>query len=458
MKLNNLLDILRKRTLARDLALRLAAMITIILVLLGAAYYFVSVTQAERDLSQQAARRIEELADVLAIPVWNLDDASIQQIAAVYLQAENVVAMRVIDDAGSTMYESLTDEPDTIVETRPINYNDKQVGLVEISVSTRQVTELRVTIMRLVLGIVVVVTLALLVATSFLLQRYLGAPLTNLTKSIDSFAGGDYSQRLDPMVQDELNVIATQFNAMADQIQARDQVLEQRVDDRTKALAISADVSRRLSTILNERQLVIEVVEQVRTAFDYYHVHIYLVDEASGDLVMAGGTGDAGASLLGSGHKIAKGKGLVGRAAETNAPVLVTDTAKDPHWLPNPLLPETRSEAAVPIAIGSKVSGVLDVQHNRTDGLQQADIDLLQSIAAQVAVALRNARSFTEAQQKADREARITTIGQNIQSTTTVEGALQVAVRELGRSLGMNNIRVILEAPDRPAGDVSRTS
>lgn len=223
--------------------------------------------------------------------------------------------------------------------------------------------------------------------------------------------------------------------------------LEQRVADRTKALATSAEVSRRLSTILNEQQLIIEVAEQVKAAFNYYHVHMYLLDEVSGDLIMAGGTGQVGATLLGSGHKVPIGKGLVGRAAENNVPILVSDTSKDPNWLPNSLLPETKSEAAVPIATADKVLGVLDVQHNEINGLQQEDLDLLQSLANQVAVALRNARSYIDVQQRADREAHITSIGLKIKSTTSIEAALQATARELGRTLGTNDIRVILEAP-----------
>jgi GAF domain-containing protein len=79
--------------------------------------------------------------------------------------------------------------------------------------------------------------------------------------------------------------------------------------------------------------------------------------------------------------------------------------------------------------------------------LKQEDIDLLQSIANQVAIALLNARSYTTMQQRADRESRVTSIGQKIQSTTSIEGALQVAVRELGRTLATNEIQVILDAP-----------
>jgi len=175
-------------------------------------------------------------------------------------------------------------------------------------------------------------------------------------------------------------------------------VLEQRVLDRTKALAASAEISRRLSTILQQDQLVREVVEQVKDTFDYYHVHIYFFDDQKQNLVMAGGTGDAGRTMLAQGHKITRGRGLVGQAAETNAPVVVQETRKSPNWLPNPLLPETAAEIAIPISIGDKILGVLDVQHNIPNSLGQVDIDSLQSIANQVAIAAQNISQYENTQ------------------------------------------------------------
>ena len=157
---------------------------------------------------------------------------------------------------------------------------------------------------------------------------------------------------------------------------------------------------------------------------------------------MMGGTGEAGRLMLMRGHRIPLGRGLVGRAAGNNEIILVPDVSKDPQWLPNTLLPDTRAEAAVPIALGGKVLGVLDIQHNVVNGLQPDDIDLLQAIANQVAVGLQNARSYTQAQRQAESESLLNTISQKIQAATTLEDVTKIAARELGQVLGAQRTRV----------------
>ncbi|NJN93159.1 MAG: GAF domain-containing protein [Anaerolineales bacterium] len=174
--------------------------------------------------------------------------------------------------------------------------------------------------------------------------------------------------------------------------------LEERVAARTRGLELVTTLSERLTGILDFDQLLVELVDQVKKGFDYYHAHIYILDQHRQDLIMAAGFGEAGAQMKAKGHHILLDAptSLVARAARTGKVVNISNVRQAPDWLPNPILPDTRSEMAVPITVDGQVVGVLDVQQNKIDGFDESDADLLRSLANQVAVAIRNARLFDE--------------------------------------------------------------
>lgn len=280
--------------------------------------------------------------------------------------------------------------------------------------------------------------------TGFYVARRLAAPIVELSAVATEIGAGNLAVQAEVAGPSETATLAQTFNEMTARMRNLVDSLEQRVADRTKALATSAEVSRRISTILDQGQLLAEVVEQIKSAFDYYHVHIYLYDEDKRNLEMVGGTGDAGQAMLARGHKIEPGSGLVSQAAQTNAIVNIPDVSQADDWLPNPLLPETKAEVAAPIAIGNDVLGVLDVQHDVSEGLTQQDSELIEALASQIALAIQNARAYSQIQSQADREARILAIGQRIQRATSIDDVLKVAVSELGQALATQRANVEL--------------
>jgi PAS domain S-box-containing protein len=206
---------------------------------------------------------------------------------------------------------------------------------------------------------------------------------------------------------------------------------------RAKQLETVAAIATASSTLLEPERLLQTVTNLTKERFDLYHAHIYLMDESMTALVLASGAGQIGMKMVSQGYSIpaSKERSLVARAAREKQAVIVNDVHGEPDFLPNPLLPETRAEMAVPLIVGDRVLGVLDVQSNRVDYFTQEDVNIQTTLAAQIAIALQNARTLSQAQRQAERESMLNTIGQKIQNATTVEAVLQIAARELGRAL-----------------------
>ncbi len=176
--------------------------------------------------------------------------------------------------------------------------------------------------------------------------------------------------------------------------------LEQRVEDRTKALTSVAEVGTAASTILETDKLLQQVVDLAKERFGFYHAHIYLLDATGTSLVLSSGAGDIGKQMVAKGHAIPlnRERSLVARAAREKKGVTVNDVTVEPDFLPNPLLPDTHSELAVPMLVGDEVIGVFDVQSETIGRFTDADIAVQTTLASQVASAVQNSRSYTEVQ------------------------------------------------------------
>jgi PAS domain S-box-containing protein len=176
--------------------------------------------------------------------------------------------------------------------------------------------------------------------------------------------------------------------------------LEQRVAERTQALATVAEISTVVSTILETDKLLQEVVNLSKERFKFYHAHIYLLNEAGDTLVLASGAGEPGRRMVAEGRSIPldREQSLVARAARERKGVTVNDVTQAPDFLPNPLLPDTRSELAVPMIVGENVIGVFDVQSDVIGRFTDADINIQTTLASQIAAAVQNARLYARAE------------------------------------------------------------
>lgn len=300
-------------------------------------------------------------------------------------------------------------------------------------------------------SLIAAIVLALIAAgLGFIVAQSLSGPVVRLTKVAEQIAGGDIQAQANVETGDEIGTLANAFNAMTAQLRDFIASLEQRVAARTKDLATVAEVGTATATILESKKLLQEVVDLTKERFNLYHSHIYLLDEKGENLVLTAGAGEPGRVMVAEGRSIPldREQSLVARAAREQKGVTVNDVTQAPDFLPNPLLPDTRSELAVPMVVGGNVLGVFDIQSDQVGRFSDSDINIQTTLAAQLATSIQNVRSFEQSRKQAELESMVNTIGQKIQRTTSIEETLQTAIRELGTALGATRVKASISAQD----------
>jgi GAF domain-containing protein/HAMP domain-containing protein len=257
--------------------------------------------------------------------------------------------------------------------------------------------------------IILAVLIPFVVLAGWQLGKRISDPIVHLTQGAEIVTAGNLDHTVQLTTRDETSRLAQAFNTMTARLRDTIAGLEQTVTDRTRDVELrssylraAAEVGRAATSILDSPQLIQQVVESIRTRFDLYYVGLFLVDSAAEYAVLQAGTGQAGKAMLARNHRIRIGEGMIGWSVANKRPRVALEAAEDAVRLVTDLLPLTRSEAALPLISRGRVLGALTVQSERSGLFTPEIISVLQTMADQVALALDNARLFSESEAALD--------------------------------------------------------
>jgi PAS domain S-box-containing protein len=329
----------------------------------------------------------------------DLSDVSTNFAAAIESMVSGETGFQTIESNGRDLFIAYAPLPDvgwslaTVVEAE---------NMLQVVAALQE--EIAASMQSLVLFRIIPISLALMVAAMIIglfLTNRIVAPVIKLSTIAGQVGAGNWEQAemLTPETErgDELGVLAAAFQNMASRLKTLVSNLESRVASRTQDLNLAAEIGRDISQIRDIGELLSNSVERIRSRFDLYYAQIYLTNEYSDSLTLAAGTGDIGKNLLTKGHHLAiDTRSINGLAATEKRPVIVEDTAQSPLFQPNPALPYTRSEMAIPLIVGERVLGVIDLQSRERQGLNEDNLPAFEALAGQLAVSIENTSLFKE--------------------------------------------------------------
>lgn len=263
------------------------------------------------------------------------------------------------------------------------------------------------------IGVFSSMAVLLLVALMALwLSRVISSPIIQLTETAKKISDGDLDEQAKVNSADEIGTLGSTFNRMTTRLRTSlEEVSQQAVALQNSTITLSrqalqlkaaADVSRAVSSELNSDGLIEKVVELVRDRFDLYYVGLFLLDTQHRFAILSAGTGEAGRTMLENGYRLeVNEESMVGWSiGHKEAQVSQNTGQATEHFRVNPLLPNTRSELALPLIAQGQIIGAMTLQSEQESAFSTEDISILQSMVDQLANGIEKARLYGQIQQR----------------------------------------------------------
>ena len=238
------------------------------------------------------------------------------------------------------------------------------------------------------------------------------------------------SRDVTPFTETSLQPYANFFEVVTSSMERLS--IQSTLEVRAKQLQTTAEIARDTSASINLEELLQYSINLIRDRFGFYHASIFLMDPFGEYAVLKESTGEAGRVLKEAKHRLAVGsQSVVGQATSLNQPQVINDVTATENYYPNPQLPDTRSELAIPLSIGDQLLGAIDVQSYEFDAFKEDDVQILQILSDQLATAILNARLFEQTNENLAQYQILQEITTKVSASGSPEEAIFTAVSEL---------------------------
>lgn len=398
----------------------LIGVVTLLLIGFATAAIFINVRRIDADLENQLNNTAKIAQVGLAVPLWNLDDETLNHFAEALLSDESVVFATITSEGHAIIKRSRAEfqgkdfayfngSSQFLAKSSDIFYQGKKIGAIQLAVSREDVRKEIVFNISGIAALTILIIAAISLTSIIIARRYIARPLRALETGAAKIGAGHLVHRIEVQTGDEFEALAGQFNNMAGQLQRSYANLEEKVEARTRELArlvaelkALGDVGRAVSSTLDLPTVLTSIVSHAVQLSGTDAGAIYEYDEPTEEFhLRASHRMEEELVETLRANPIRLGRGTVGQAAATRAPVQVTDIVDEQEYSASRVRPVLqklgyRSLLAIPLVREDRVMGGLSVYRREAGSFSTEVVNLLQTFATQSILAIQNARLFRE--------------------------------------------------------------